>query len=160
MHLGILSDSHSNLKSVRQAIRLLESLEIKTVLHCGDIADAETVRAFAGLETYFVFGNVDSARDVLRTTIEQIGGACCGEFGRMEFGGREIAFLHGDDARRLRDEEQSDRYDLLCYGHTHRAESHTTGRTLVLNPGALHRARPHTLAIYDPRTSRADILPV
>ena len=39
--------------------------------------------------------------------------------------------------------------DFLFYGHTHAAEEHRTGPTRVINPGALHRARPKTFVILD-----------
>jgi predicted phosphodiesterase len=61
----------------------------------------------------------------------------------------KIAFLHGDDHRTMRDVEQSGYYDFLFYGHTHQAEEHRTGPTRVINPGALHRARPKTFVVLD-----------
>jgi predicted phosphodiesterase len=48
----------------------------------------------------------------------------------------------------------------VCYGHTHVAESHLEGRTLVLNPGALYRATPHSIATVDLQTMEATIVPV
>jgi len=41
----------------------------------------------------------------------------------------------------------SESFDMVCYGHTHVAEQHRQGKTLVVNPGAIYRAQPHTLAI-------------
>jgi hypothetical protein len=40
------------------------------------------------------------------------------------------------------------------------AEQHQVGPTLVLNPGALHRARPHTFAIVDLKTMQATHIPI
>jgi predicted phosphodiesterase len=70
-------------------------------------------------------------------------------FGSVELEGVKIAFLHGDDAGLLRDVERSGHYDFLFYGHTHHAEEHRTGPTRVINPGALHRARPKTFIVLD-----------
>jgi predicted phosphodiesterase len=39
--------------------------------------------------------------------------------------------------------------DYVFHGHTHVAEERKSGRTRVINPGALHRARPKTFAILD-----------
>jgi predicted phosphodiesterase len=36
---------------------------------------------------------------------------------------------------------------LVCFGHTHVAEQQRRGATLVLNPGAVYRARRHSIAI-------------
>jgi predicted phosphodiesterase len=38
---------------------------------------------------------------------------------------------------------------LVCYGHTHVAAIEQRGPTLVVNPGALYRANPHSLAVID-----------
>jgi hypothetical protein len=43
----------------------------------------------------------------------------------------------------------SQAYRLVCYGHTHVPEQHYEGKTLVLNPGALFRANPRTIAILE-----------
>lgn len=160
MQIAIVSDSHSNLRNIERAVEILRSLSITTVLHCGDIADPVAVRAFEGFEASFVFGNVDYDREPLREAMRDIGATCYETFGEIELAGRRIAFLHGDDARRLRAEEASGRHDLLCYGHSHHAETHTTGNTLVVNPGALHRARQHTFALYDPDDHRVEIVPL
>lgn len=158
--IGIVADSHSNLQSVARAAALLRRRKITTLLHCGDIADPPVIEALAEFNAYFVFGNVDRNRAALREAIAKAGGTCCEEFGELELAGRRIALLHGDDHRRLRDATEVGVYDLVCYGHTHQAESHRIGPTLVVNPGALHRARPRTFAVYDPRAHEVQIHPL
>jgi putative phosphoesterase len=115
---------------------------------------------FRGFATSFVFGNVDSDLDAIRRTIEQSGNRCYGRLCEVELAGRRIAMQHGDDARSLRSLEQSGRYDLLFYGHTHVAEQHSTGPTLVVNPGALHRSRTKSLALIDLSTKACAIVPI
>jgi putative phosphoesterase len=126
---------------------LLESCEVELVIHCGDVGSAEIVGLLAAWPTHFVLGNVDTEPVRLRAAIEAAGQTFHGRFGELELAGRRIAFLHGDDARRLQQTIASGRYDLVCYGHTHRFEQHKSGQTLVLNPGALYRAQPHSLAV-------------
>jgi predicted phosphodiesterase len=92
-------------------------------------------------------GNVDDDADLLRGAILDAGGACHDRFGEIELAGCRIALLHSDDPARFRDAVHGGRYDLVCYGHTHVAQVERIGRTVVLNPGALHRARTHQLAI-------------
>jgi putative phosphoesterase len=118
------------------------------ILHCGDIEDADTVWLFPA-HSHFVFGNCDSDREVLRQAVADIGGVLYEPFGSLELDGKRIAFLHGDDTRLFRDLEQNGRYDYLFYGHSHVADERRTGPTRVINPGALHRARPKTFAILD-----------
>ena len=64
----------------------------------------------------------------------------------------EDRLLHSDDAKLFQSTIQSGRYDLVCYGHTHVAKREQIGKTLVLNPGALYRANPHSIAIVDLKT--------
>jgi putative phosphoesterase len=126
---------------------MLNSLEVDTVLHCGDIGSAEVVELFRLWQTHFVLGNVDSNANELEAAIAEISGGFHDRFGAFEAAGRRIAFLHGDDQRRLRETIIGQQYDLVCYGHTHVAEQHRDGRTLVVNPGALFRAERHTIAV-------------
>lgn len=79
-------------------------------------------------------------------------------FGDLTLAGRRIALLHSDDVQRFRRTTSSGDYDLVCYGHTHIAEQHREGKTLVLNPGALYRANPHSLAVVDLKTMEATIV--
>jgi predicted phosphodiesterase len=67
-----------------------------------------------------------------------------------------IAFLHGDDSRLLYDLEHSGDYDFVFHGHTHVAAERQTGPTRVVNPGALHRANPKTLAVLDLATRKIE----
>ena len=156
MQIAVVSDTHGHVEYTRQAIRVLETLEIDAVLHCGDIGSPAIVPLFAPWPAHFVFGNVDD--DDLRWTIEKAGQTCHGRFGAVELGGRSIAFLHSDDTARLVETIDSQQFDLVCYGHTHRAEHHRQDRTLVLNPGALYRATPHSFAVVD--LSSMDVTPV
>ena len=96
-----------------------------------------------------MFGNVDDDRTALTRKIQEAGQQGYGIFGELSLSEKRIAFLHGDDAVRLRETIDSQKYDLVCYGHTHQKETHAEGRTVVLNPGALYRARPRTFALVD-----------
>ncbi len=121
MKIGIVSDSHGRQAAVRLALAELRERGIRTVLHCGDIDDPETVLLFRGLAAHFVFGNCDADRTGLRRAMEQIGATLHENFGHVELEGVTIAFIHGDDAGLLRDLEASGHYDFLFYGHTHAA---------------------------------------
>ena len=147
MKLAVVSDTHGRVESTREAVDRLKEMEIDAVLHCGDIGSGAVVRLFDAWPSHFVFGNVDWEHDQLRAVIESAGQTCHGVFGDLEFAGKRIAFLHGDDGQRLHDAITSGDYDLVCHGHTHVAELRTENGTTVLNPGALHRATPHSFAV-------------
>jgi putative phosphoesterase len=149
MLLGVVSDTHGHVEYAQQAVRMLESLEVEAVLHCGDIGSTTIPPLFSQWPAHYVFGNVDYDGNSLGHAIEAAGGVCYGRFGELELAGRKIAFLHSDDGALFRQTIACGKYDLVCYGHTHQAESHQAGPTWVLNPGALFRASPHSLAIVD-----------
>ena len=156
MRIGILSDTHGNRLMVNLALAELRERGITTVLHCGDIDDAETVELFRGFTSHFVFGNCDGDKSALQAAMADIGATLHEHFGDVELEGVKLAFLHGDDQRLMRDVERSGHYDFLFYGHTHQAEEHRTGPTRVINPGALHRARPKTFIILDLKSGEVE----
>jgi uncharacterized protein len=162
MRIGVISDTHGHVANTLAAVRMLESLEVAAVLHCGDIGSPQIPKLLAQWPTHFVFGNCDHGYEQaeLRAAIEAAGLTCHGRFGEVELGGRGIALIHSDDARLFRATIAGGKYDLVCYGHTHEAESHREGKSLVLNPGALFRATPHTIALVELTTLEVTIVPV
>jgi uncharacterized protein len=149
MRLGVISDSHGHVPFTRDAVLMLESLEVQQVLHCGDIGSPEIPPLLAAWPTHYVLGNVDYDEPQLRAAIRKAGHTLHGRFGELELEGVPIAFLHGDDERKLAQTVQEGRYRLVCCGHTHVAAQRQLGSTLLLNPGALYRARPRSLAIVN-----------
>ncbi len=159
MRIGIVSDTHGHLEHTANAVRVLEEQCVELVLHCGDVGTADIVPLFAKWPTHFVFGNVDQDKTELRWAIDLAGQTCHGRFGSLHLQGRRVAFLHGDDTHALHQVVTGDGWDLICYGHTHVAEQHTTGcGTLVLNPGAVYRAHPHSLAVVDLSSLKASFV--
>jgi predicted phosphodiesterase len=43
----------------------------------------------------------------------------------------------------------SGQFPYVCHGHTHKVRDERIGEVHVINPGALRRARRHTVAILD-----------
>ena len=149
MLLAIVSDTHAHLENTREATRMIASLDVDVVIHCGDIGSTDVVPLFAPWPTHFVFGNVDHNAAELQRAIHSAGKVCHDRFGTLELDGKKIAFLHSDDAKLFQKTIRGGEFDLVCYGHTHIAEHHFEGRTLVLNPGALYRANPHSFALVE-----------
>jgi putative phosphoesterase len=147
--LGVVSDTHGDLERTRAAAMMLEELAVDVVLHCGDIGSVEVVRLFEPWPTHYVLGNCDYDSDPLRHAIAAAGHTLHNRFGSLELAGLRIAFLHGDDSRRLHDTIVDGQWSLVCHGHTHVARQTWEGDTLVLNPGAIHRANPHSIAAVE-----------
>ena len=149
MRLGIVSDTHGHVDNTRKAVRMLESLEVQRVLHCGDIGSEDVVRQLAPWQADFVLGNCDYHPEPLASAIAEAGQKFHGAFGDLRIGSKRIALLHGDDRAKFREVTESGQWDLVCYGHSHVAAIDRHGDTLVVNPGALYRANPHSLAIVE-----------
>ena len=127
---------------------------------CGDIGSADVAALFEKWPTDFVFGNCDTDRRILQTAIEQAGNTCHGEFGELEIEGVRIALLHSHERRRFAAAVGSGRYDVVCYGHTHVASVERRGDVLMVNPGAIYRANPHSVAVLDLPEMEATIVAV
>jgi putative phosphoesterase len=160
MQIGIVSDTHDKYQTTRRALDILRERGIDTVLHCGDIEDPETVALFSGFTAHFVFGNCDSERDALRAAMIEAGATLDENFGHLELDGVKIAFVHGDDRHLLQELENSGHFDFLFHGHTHQAMERQSGPTRVINPGALHRARPKTFLVLDLATGKVESIAV
>ena len=148
MRIGILSDTHSRYATVETALKLLDEYKVELLIHCGDIEDAETVWLFPG-NSHFVFGNCDTERSSLRQAMYGTGATLHEPFGSLRLDGVNLAFIHGDDKRLLDKLETCGEFDYVFHGHTHVARDERVGPTRVINPGALHRARPKTFVVLD-----------
>ena len=149
MRVGIISDTHGHVELTRPAVRMFESLEVDRVLHCGDIGSPEVVELFEQWPTDFVFGNCDTDQKALQAAIEHAGQTSHGQFGEFELEGMRIALLTATNRGDSRPPSAAGEYQVVCYGHTHVAAIEQHGDTLVMNPGAIYRAKPHSVAVLE-----------
>lgn len=159
MLIAVVSDTHGHVTNTLDAIRMLEAFDIEAILHCGDIGSPTIPPLFDRWPAHYVFGNVDTDEARLLESISIAGHTCHGRFGEIELADRKIAILHGDDSPKLHEAIEGGDYDLICSGHTHQRKEDRHGDTLVLNPGAIYRARPHSVAIVDLATLNVTSLP-
>ena len=135
MLIGIISDSHDHLENVRRALALFRERGVEIVLHAGDFVSPFVSEPFRelGVRVIGVFGNNDGDKLYLRERFSGVGELHFGPH-ELELGGRRILLMH--EPRALEALVASGRYDLVVYGHTHKAEIRA-GRPLVVNPGEL-----------------------
>lgn len=148
--LAVVSDTHGHVDFARRAVRVLEPFQPVCLIHCGDIGSTAIPSVFAGFSAHYVIGNVDHYEEPeLAVAIQEAGQQFAGRFGELTLQGKKIAWLHGDDERRLAQTISGGAYDLVCSGHTHQQMQKQVGQTLYLNPGALYRANPRTCCVVD-----------
>ena len=161
MLIGILSDTHNQMKRTAAAIQLLHADGAQVLFHCGDLTDPDVVSICAELPCYFVFGNNDVYHvDEILAAINQADGAVClGWGGEVELAGKRVAATHGHlikEYRRL----LATNPDYLFTGHSHITADHREGVTRFINPGALHRAQEFTVALLNLANDNLKILQV
>jgi putative phosphoesterase len=149
MKIGILSDSHGQQERMKRAIDLLRRQGAEYFIHCGDLGGMEMLDLLAGLPSAFVWGNCDCSRAPLEAYATQLGIRCFGSVGKLNLGGRQVAFTHGDDHRAMVRIVSGREADYLLYGHTHAWDDRREGSVRLINPGALHRVARKTVALLD-----------
>jgi len=152
MLIGILSDSHGRHLAVRKAVALFDSLDAQYIIHCGDVGGGEVFDELLGHPFTFVWGNMDHADDGGVACLRSVGVKLPGEPPvLLELDGKTIAVFHGHEPGLTRAMRQLE-VDYILHGHTHVARDERRGRTRIINPGALHRANPKTVATLDTQT--------
>lgn len=135
MKLGVISDTHDNLETVKKAVKFLER-RTETVVHCGDMVSPFTAKFFdADFDFYYVKGNNDGEW-MLKERVEEIG-VFLGEQGEIESNGKKIGVYHGTEESIVKSMIESERYDYILRGHTHEEGVNEYGKTVELNPGGI-----------------------
>jgi uncharacterized protein len=136
MHIGIISDTHSNSRIVQKAIEIFNTQGVGCVLHAGDIVSPSTISLFSEFNGRLiaVFGNCDSDRTSLRAAVQNVGGEIHDHTYDGQVDGKAVYMTHIPFS--TNQAAGSKRYDLVIYGHTHRQDIHRVRDTLVVNPGA------------------------
>ena len=136
MNIGIVSDSHGDIESLKAMLQYPEAAQAEMWLHAGDYAaDADALEQLTGKSVVRVLGNCDLPLD--------------GTYGEtvVEAGGHRIFLTHGHlfnvrfDTRMLAAAAHEAGADIAVYGHTHIALYEQQGDVTVFNPGSVARPR-------------------
>ena len=158
MIIAVLSDIHDNIWKLEEVLRGLG--EAEELIICGDFCAPFTLKQIAASfpgSIHVVFGNNDGDKLWLSKAATQAGNVTLhGEFAELELGGRKIAATHYPAiAAGL---AASDRYDLVCCGHSHRVAEERVGDTLLINPGeVMGRLGRSTYVLYNTDTGEATL---
>lgn len=150
--VGVMSDTHGNYLAARKAVELFDQEKVDHIIHCGDVGGEEVFNELIGRPLTFVWGNTDSPPPALSAYLQQTGFTLPnGVPARVDLGGKRFAVFHGHE-RQFRSCKLLD-VDYVLYGHTHEADVEVLDGKCFVNPGALFRANPKTVAIIDTETS-------
>lgn len=156
MLIAILSDIHDRVKNMRLALSQARAEGCTHLLFLGDMAEMSTFRTLRQEwehEMDLVQGNNDYPREEF-AAFAATGPATRfhGASADLHLGGRRIYMAHEPGAGVLYAAE-SEQFDLVLFGHTHRAGQQTHANTLIANPGDIQgRYGAPSFAIYDTTT--------
>jgi len=108
------------------------------VFHAGDIISPITFPHFSKLTMpiHLVFGNNDGEKKFLTEKFSQIGSIKPAPYEiTLEEDGHKIKFVLLHEPFNLEDLAKSQKYDYIIYGHTHKQDFQTVGKTIIINPG-------------------------
>jgi len=130
-------------------MKVLAEAGAEFYIHTGDVGSSEVIDHLAGTKCAFVFGNNDWDRMDLSRYAERLEVQCFGNFADLTLDEKRIAVIHGDDYRLKQKILSEQSFDYLIQGHTHVRKDERVGKVRIVNPGALHRASPKTVATLD-----------
>lgn len=160
MRIGVVSDTHNNLKNVARIVELFNASGVERVIHTGDITQAKTLDVLANLAMPMVgvFGNNDiGERESLQAAMDAHGFEFRDPPFELTWHDRQIIVVH--DPLEF-DGHLADHHELALHGHTHRYRDEVIGTNTFFNPGecAGQMAGLNAIGIVDLGTLGTELL--
>ena len=136
MLIGVVSDTHNNIKNIKKIIDLFNEAQVELVIHTGDISKAETLKIFSALDCPLmgVFGNNDRLEEGLKEVCKENNFTFQEPPLSLILDNKKIAVFHEPE---LIDDYIKDHQniDVILHGHTHRYKEEIIENTIYFNPG-------------------------
>ena len=135
MIIGIVGDTHNNLKNISVICDIFNEKKVDLVIHTGDITLPKSLKAFHQLNCRMlgVFGNndIEEKNDLLEASNEF---ECIlhEEPFSFELNNKKISVVHHPE---LINESLIEQSDFIFHGHTHRYRDEIINETIIFNPG-------------------------
>ena len=131
MRIAVLADTHVNMLEdlSKKIIDALSTVDL--IIHAGDFTDVQLLKELEGLRTVkAVQGNMDSRELKVMLPAKEI----------VEIENKRIGITHGSGGpggieERVRKVFESDRIDIIVYGHSHQSQNKVIEDVLLFNPG-------------------------
>ncbi len=131
MKIAVLADTHVN-RLEHLPKKLIDALStVDLIIHAGDFTDVRLLEELKRLrEVKAVHGNMDSRELKTVLQVKEI----------IEIENKRIGITHGSGGpwgieERVRKMFESDRIDIIIYGHSHRSQNKVINDILFFNPG-------------------------
>ena len=158
--IGIISDTHENEEAIKKAVEIFKKNKVDFVVHCGDIISPPILEHLQGLKMKFVFGNNDGERIGLISKCKKLGFDEIRDELEFDFKGKTFYVYHGTKSEILDKAIKSNKYHYILTGHTHIKKDEKIGKTRIINPGALFRISPYTVAFLDPEKDKLEFVQI
>lgn len=160
MKIGVVSDTHNNLKNCNRIVEMFNEAGVERVIHTGDITQAKTLEIFSHLSMpmWGVYGNNDVGEmDSLVNAATQFSFEMLEPPLTLNWHGQRIVVVH--DPLELSMVNTAD-YDVILHGHTHRQTIEFDDAQLTFNPGecAGHMAGYNAIGVLDLADLQVEIL--
>ena len=131
MRIAVLADTHVH-KLEHLPKRITDTLStVDLIIHAGDFTDVQLLKELKRLrEVKAVQGNMDSIELKTMLPVKEI----------VEIGNKRIGITHGSGGpwgieERVRKVFESDRINVIVYGHSHQSRNNVINGILFFNPG-------------------------
>ncbi len=158
--IALISDTHENEEAMKKAVAVIKRKKVEFVVHLGDIVSPPVLEHFKGLKMKIIYGNNDGEEIGLRNMALKLGFEEPKEELEFTHKGKKVYAYHGTDANRLNQRIFYGKYDYVLCGHTHQKRDERVKGTRVINPGALFRCDPYTIAFLDVSTDTVEFVEI
>jgi len=136
MFVGVVSDTHNNIKNIKKIIDLFNEAKVELVIHTGDISKAETLKIFSSLNCPLkgVFGNNDRIEEGLEEVCKENNFLFQEPPLSLTLKNKKIVIFHEPELISDYVQKHQD-IDLILHGHTHRYKEEIIDKTIYFNPG-------------------------
>ena len=131
MRIAVLADTHVN-KLEYLPKKIIDALStVDLIIHAGDFTDVQLLNELKQFrEVKAVHGNMDSRQLKCVLPVKEI----------VQTKNKRIGIIHGSGdpwgiEERVRKVFESDRIDIIVYGHSHRSQNKVINDILFFNPG-------------------------
>ena len=135
MIVGIVGDTHNNLKNISKICDIFNLEDVDLVIHTGDITLPKSLKAFKKLncEMLGVFGNndIEEKNDLLEASKDFKCNMHDEPFS-FELSNKKISVVHHPE---LINDNLLEHSDFIFHGHTHRYRNEIVSETVIFNPG-------------------------
>lgn len=159
-HVGIVSDTHEDVRMIVRAVEIFKKRAPSIVIHCGDIISPPVLERFRGLPLRLVFGNNDGERSGLKKKCGELGFIEIQDTLTFEHAGKAFFVNHGTAERVIDEAVKTQKYDYVLHGHTHLTRNELIGKTRIINPGALFAADRFTVAFLTPESGEVEFVEI